>query len=411
MRLKDVDTREPGRGMTSATVETQRYLERVGGLEPVLREHMDANERDRQLVEPVVDALREAGMFRLGVPRHYGGAQLDPLDSCRIVAALAEIDSAVAWNVAIAAGSANFVGMFGTPVTDAVFGDSPDTVTATATSAPAFVTPIEDGFEVNGELRFLSGAHQADWFMSLAIQLRDGVMVTDASGEQPLLHLVCVEREAVSVLDRWHVSAMRGTGSTDVAIGGARIPASQLVALEHLRPGGHFADREFQLAPWNAIHMEAAVSIGIARAALHDLKQLATTKIAGGPDMKLIQERERVQHNLGLGTALVDGAQAYMTSTMSTAREYVERTEGALSTELKVGLQLSAFTAADAAARAVDLVCEAAGTSSARLECRFERYFRDVHFLTKHASKSVERVTSVGRMLLGMPPGWPALEI
>jgi alkylation response protein AidB-like acyl-CoA dehydrogenase len=45
------------------------------------------------------------------------------------------------------------------------------------------------------------------------------------------------------------------------------------------------------------------------------------------------------------------------------------------------------------------------------LEYRFERYFRDVHFLTKHASKSVERVTSVGRMLLGMPPGWPALEI
>ncbi|MEX0874193.1 MAG: acyl-CoA dehydrogenase family protein [Actinomycetota bacterium] len=396
---------------TDVVPTLEHYLEQVTEIEPVLREHDEANERERRLVGPVVDALRDAGMFRIGVPRHYGGASLDPRDACRVVAALAEIDSAAAWNVSIAAAATGIAGIFSPDLTDTIFGDDPDAVCAVSTAAPAFVTEADDTYVVNGELKFLSGAHQASWFLSIAAILRDGQLVTDASGQMPAIHLACLKRDEVELLDRWHVSAMRGTGSTDASVSAAVIPPSRLVRVEHLRPGGCFSDPGFQIAPWNGIAMETAVSVGIARAAIHDLQALATTKIAAGMDMNKIAQRERVQHNLARAMALVEGAWAYLTVSLSFALEHASEVGGPLPSELKAALQLSAFTGADASARAVDLVCEAAGTSSARLEHRFERYHRDVHFLTKHASKSVERVTNVGKMLLGMPAGWPTLDL
>lgn len=390
---------------------TKTYLERVAEIAPVLAEHVQDNERERRLVEPVVEALREAGMYRMGVPRHYGGSQLDPLEAVQVAIALAEVDASAAWNVGIATGGAAFIGLFGPEVADAVFSDGPDTVAAVSTAAPVFLTPSDDGFVANGQVGFVSGAHEASWFVHMAVVLEDGQMVTDASGEAPLLHVVCVERDAVNILDDWHVSAMRGTGSTAVSLEGVQIPASRAVQIAHLRPGGHFADPEFQVTPWYTIHMEAATSIGIARAAMRDLQQLASWKIGGGPTMQGIKDRERTHYNLGLARALVDGAEAYMRSAMSKALDHASTVGGTLPDDVKVGLQLSAFQAADASARAVDLVCEAAGTSSARLEFGFERYFRDAHFLAKHAAKSVERVTDVGKMLLGLPTTWPPLAL
>lgn len=387
------------------------YLERVAEIAPVLAEHVQDNERERRLVEPVVEALREAGMYRIAVPRHYGGAQLDPMEAAEVAIALAEVDASAAWNVGIASGGATFIGLFAPDVADAVYSDGPDAVSAVSTAAPVFLTRSGDGFEANGQVGFVSGAHEASWFIHMAVILEDGQMVTDASGEAPLLHVVCVERDSVDVLDDWHVSAMRGTGSTGISLQGVHLPASRVVQITHLRPGGHFADPEFQVTPWYTIHMEAATSIGIARAALRELEQLASWKVGGGPTMEGIKDRQRTQFNIGLARGLVDGAEAYMRSAMSKALDHASTVGGVLTDEIKVGLQLSAFQAADASARAVDLVCEAAGTSSARLEHSFERHFRDVHFLAKHAAKSIERVTDVGKMLLGLPTTWPPLAL
>ena len=394
--------------MTMTITDVETYLGRVQALEPVLREHADANERERRLVEPVVDALRDAGMYRLFVPEELGGAQLDPLEAGRVVAALAEIDSAVAWNVGIAAASAPAALMFN-EIEDA-YRANPDAVCAFSTAAPVFATANEGGYEISGELKTMSGAHQAEWFMGLAIVIRDGQPVMDPTGTMPDIHVACLERGAVEILDHWHVSAMRGTGSTDAVVAGAQVATSRVRSIRDFQERARSVP-SLRLWPWNGIYLEAVVSLGIARAALRDLKELARTKIAGGGDMEPIQQRPRVQHNLGLATALVDGAEAYMKDAMSQAMDHVASSDERLTNEIKVGCQLSVFMGADASARAVDLVCEAAGTSSARLEHRFERYFRDVHFLARHAQKTAERVTSAGRMLLGMPAGWPSLDL
>ena len=62
-----------------ATTTLDGLLGRVRELEPLIREHAPRAERERRLAQPVSDALRDAGFFRIFRPASRGGGlELDP---------------------------------------------------------------------------------------------------------------------------------------------------------------------------------------------------------------------------------------------------------------------------------------------------------------------------------------------
>src|SRR5437879_7050303 len=72
-------------------------LARVQELAPVLRAHADEGERARHLMDPVVEALHDAELYRLLVPRALGGLQVEPLTLYRVVEAVARLDGSTGW--------------------------------------------------------------------------------------------------------------------------------------------------------------------------------------------------------------------------------------------------------------------------------------------------------------------------
>ena len=50
-------------------------LTRVQQLAPVLRAHADQGERERHLMDPIVEALQDAELYHLLVPRMLGGSR------------------------------------------------------------------------------------------------------------------------------------------------------------------------------------------------------------------------------------------------------------------------------------------------------------------------------------------------
>ena len=54
-------------------------LEAARTLAPRLRAASDAIERGRSLTEPIVQALADAGLYRMFLPRSLGGGEVDPL--------------------------------------------------------------------------------------------------------------------------------------------------------------------------------------------------------------------------------------------------------------------------------------------------------------------------------------------
>src|SRR5581483_5601277 len=78
---------------------TIRYLEALRELAPLIAEHRVTFDRERRLPDVVINALADAGLFRLWLPRSLGGPELAPLDFMRVVEAASALDGSVGWLV------------------------------------------------------------------------------------------------------------------------------------------------------------------------------------------------------------------------------------------------------------------------------------------------------------------------
>src|SRR3546814_13097958 len=76
-------------------------LERIEKLLPEIAARADETERERGLPADLMDHLLDAGLFRMMVPRAFGGEELDHLQACRVVEALARADGSAGWNAQI----------------------------------------------------------------------------------------------------------------------------------------------------------------------------------------------------------------------------------------------------------------------------------------------------------------------
>ena len=74
-------------------------VERIGRIAEVIAASAERNEELGQLAPEVVDKLHEQRLFRLLLPRVYGGEELDPATWFRAMEALAKLDGSTAWCV------------------------------------------------------------------------------------------------------------------------------------------------------------------------------------------------------------------------------------------------------------------------------------------------------------------------
>ena len=115
----------------------EALLARARSLEPIIREHADATERERRLARPVVDAMREAGLFRMFTPRALGGLELDPVTVARVAEEIASFDSAAAWALQAGNTGAWWASRFPEAGVAELFADGPDLLMAASFSPPA----------------------------------------------------------------------------------------------------------------------------------------------------------------------------------------------------------------------------------------------------------------------------------
>jgi alkylation response protein AidB-like acyl-CoA dehydrogenase len=64
----------------------------VQSLEPLVKESRNQMEAERRMPLPLVRAMMEAGVFRMAVPRAYGGGEFDPMTQVRVVEELSRME-------------------------------------------------------------------------------------------------------------------------------------------------------------------------------------------------------------------------------------------------------------------------------------------------------------------------------
>jgi alkylation response protein AidB-like acyl-CoA dehydrogenase len=377
--------------------EARRIVAAASAFRPELRRRAEEIENARVLPQDISDRFAEAGFFRTCVPAEYGGLELPPVATSRMIEELARGDGSAAWCAFIGATTGTVLALVPEATARTVF--ATPTTRICGTFAPMGEARADgDGYLVRGQWAWGSGTQNADWIVAgCRLFGADAEPETDERGN-PRQHMVLVPAGDVGFLDTWHTSGLAGTGSTDFRLSDVHVPAERVVGLMTPAP----PDRPLYAFPQFGLLAQgiAAVTLGLARAAIDELVDLAGGKKPQG-SRRSLAERTSTQYDVAEAEALLRSARAFYYESIEAAWEEAS-CSGKISVTLRRDIRLATSHAVRSSARAVDLMYELGGGTSVYKRSPLQRIFRDVHVATAHMMVARPVMEVVGRLVLGL---------
>jgi indole-3-acetate monooxygenase len=370
----------------------QDYVAAARGLAPSIEAEADRIEHDRALPRALVDALIDAGMFRMVLPRSLGGIELDLPTYVQVVEELAKADASVAWCVGQANGLCNYMTYADPSAAREVFSGG-RTIIANGPgegNRPGRAESVAGGYRVTGRWMFASGIPHANWLMAVC------TVETDAD-----TRLMLIPRSEATLRDVWHVSGLRGTGSQGFSVSDLFVRSDH--AIHVVRRNCH-EQGPLYLFSNNGFFGPAfgSVALGIAHSALAAIVDLAAGKVPRGME-RSIRENATVQMSVAQAHARLGAARAYLHAVLSEVWECVCSTHE-LRLEQRVAVRLASTHATHEAAAVVDTAYLLAGSNAIFENRPFERRFRDIHAVTQQLQGRRAHYETVGAFLLGLEP-------
>ena len=384
----------------------QDVLERVRALAPLIVDSAAAIERERRLPPALVAAMLEADLFRMLLPRPFGGAELDPPTFVRVIEAVAKLDGSTAWILCQTAVTAMIAARLEPDAAWQIWRD-PHAVLAWGPSTDSRAVPVEGGYRVNGTFAFASGCRHATW-------LGGDCTLADAEGTvrrtpdgKPEMRRVLFPITRAEMHDIWQVIGLRGTASDGYTVTDLFVPTNLTVA----RIDDPAALRYF--APLYAVSAYsmfacgfAALALGLARSLLDSFVALALEKTPRGYKNRL-REDAVTQSDVGHAEARLRAARMYLMGTLDEAWDEAVRSS-AVSLDQRMAIRLAATYAIRQAKDVAAAAYEAAGTTAVFVSNPFERRFRDIHTVAQQLQGRKSHYQTVGQYLLGIDAelGW-----
>ena len=129
------------------------HVERARALAPQIEACADQIERERRLAAPVLDALFEAGMFRLLLPRSLARrARSIPSPSSHVIEEIAKADASTAWCLCQASGCSMSAAYLPPDVASEVFGRDPRSVLAWGPGPDARAVAVDGRLSRHGHV-------------------------------------------------------------------------------------------------------------------------------------------------------------------------------------------------------------------------------------------------------------------
>ena len=392
----------------AAPAKDKDLVQVAGGLSSILSQHIADEENSGRLSAPVVHALKEAGFYKLYLPKSLGGHEADPVTVAKVVEEVAKHNTAAGWSLMVANSPLNMACRISEKGIEEIFGAAPDPFIAGSVHPPMMATRVDGGYRINGRNGLVSNVHEAQWIMVIGLVMEGGQpKMNDGHPE-----IICAYLEAKDcrIIDTWNVLGLRATDSNDVEAKDVFVPDQRVFPLIHeFHPGRHFEGPlyRFPAAGANIGCLLTPVSLAVARNAINELKTLAEKKTPLG-SMVTIRERGVMQRKLGRAEALVQSARIYLHGKLAECWSKV--VAGAtISLEEKADLLLAATHANQSCIEAVELVYTAAGTNGIYMKNKLAHYFCDAQVLRQHGFMNESRYETGGQIHFGLPPDLPII--
>ncbi|MFJ9565188.1 acyl-CoA dehydrogenase family protein [Streptomyces fuscichromogenes] len=379
---------------THADLTRTGLLEKADRIRLLAQSTAPDNERAGRLAAELVEALRESGLMRCAAPAELGAAQAPPAVSLECAETIARGDAAAGWCVAIALVT-SLLGAYLPPKGAAeILGDH-SSVPAGVWAPRGTARRVDGGVVVSGRWSFCSGITHADHFFGGCL-LNDG---GSGGPGAPTMRIVGIPTDQVRILETWHTSGLRATGSHDVVAEDVFVPEHRILSMVD----GPLIDAplyRFPVFGHFALGV-AAATLGNARGAIDDLCELAGRKVGFGAD-RTLAEKSATQTVVAQAEAALRAARAFFYSAVDDAWR-AANAGGEVSLDLRTGLRLAATHAARTSADVVRSMFDLGGGSAIYDDSPLQRRFRDATTATAHIQVSPATWETAGRALLGLP--------
>ncbi|KMS67452.1 MULTISPECIES: acyl-CoA dehydrogenase family protein [Streptomyces] len=376
---------------------TRRLVEASREIAPVLRRTADAAERDSRLTPEAERALREAGLFRLGVPKRWGGEELAPADSLEVSAEVALACPSSAWVVMVAYVAQQIAASFGEQARQDLWGDGPDVpMCGVFGSVGVTAVPVEGGLLVSGSWAWASGSHQADWALL-------GVPLPGEPGAATDRGLALVPASALTIDKTWDMAGMRGTGSDTLIADKVFVPYHRLRRFADVVQGQGLPEEPlYRIPPGSMTVVSMGPLLGMARAVL----QLTMEAVEGGKPMAMslharLADSPSVQAALAEAATLIDSAYLHLRR----SAEFIgtAAASGTTPTLLeRARVRMDAGHASTCLRQAVQALLTVSGAGSFSLTKTIQRHWRDLETASRHPTLNPGLAKEMyGRALVG----------
>jgi len=378
-------------------------LANARALAPVIAAAAPRIEAGRELPGDLLDALHEARLFRMLVPRSLGGEEISPVTFMRTVEEIAKADASTAWCIAQTSVCSTIAKALKPDVAEEIFKNNPRGVLAwgpTHTSAKAIAE--NGGYRVTGVWPYASGSRHATWLAAHCRVYEAGGELRRGAGGEPLERTLVVPRECATVKDVWHVIGLKGTGSDTYSLTDVFVPEERTIGYHALDPaerrerGPLYGFTIYQLFGSSF----PAIALGIARATLDAFVELAQKKtpLHG---TALLRDNAVVQSQVGVAQAQLEAARVFFFAVWDEIWQAAQA--GTISLDQRVRLRMASIHASQQARQVVDTAYLAAGAMAVLQSNPFERRFRDMHAVSQQAQSQFSIFEMIGRHYLGLP--------
>jgi len=375
-------------------------VDRARALQPLIAHEADAAEQARRLTEPVVSALIESGLYRALLPRSIGGHEAPLEIFMQMQEEVAKADASTAWCL----GQCSVCGMVAAyldPETAREIFKAPTDILAWGSIAHE-VRAEPGGYRANARWDFASGVRQANWLGAhVRIVEADGTPRSKPDGS-PEIRTVLFPVTSATLYDVWDVIGLKGTGTDSYSVDNLFIP-ERFTALRDDLGAVRETGPLYRISTHMVFAMGfAAVSLGVARAMLDAITDLARGKTSAG--LSAMRGNHAIQGGIGRMEADLRAARAYLYGTAQQAWAHLSD-GGHLTEQNRVAMRLASTWTIQQAASVVDTAYHMAGATAVFRANKFERRFRDMHAIAQQIQGRNAHFEDAGRSILDNAPG------
>lgn len=388
-----------GRDTRPVSMTAADIIGHARDLAPVVQARADEIAAGRRLPDDLVEELRLAGVFRMPMPRAWGGPEMTPADQTEVVEVLSTADPSTGWCVMIGSDAGFYSAFLDEAPGKELFGDL-DTITAGWLVPAGRAEVVDGGYRVTGRWSFGSSCLHADVMVGGCLVFDGGDPRVGANG-LPSWRVAVAPAERWQILDTWHTTGLAGSGSNDYVTDDLFVPDDHTFSLVEppVRAGPLYA------FPGMFFANTAGVPLGLARRAVDETKAVADEKVLM-PEMVAMRDVPRVRGNIARAEMMLGASRAFTYRTLDAVWARLQA-HGRLDTALRVDLALSRVHAFRTAREVAQLMVDTVGTQAVFATSPLDRLLRDAITMSQHIVAQDRMAEMVGGMALGADSPYP----